>query len=61
MFGSMTAPSVGTVSKAKVPPGKPEILAAPPSQVAVMKNEESSGSTDVTDSIVVVGQAPSVV
>ena len=42
VVGSIMAPSEGSVSKAKVPPGKPEILASPPSQVGVIEKEESS-------------------
>ena len=61
MIGSITAPSVGNVSNAKVPPCNPVIIAVPPSQVDVISKEESSGSTEVTDSNEVVGQSPLVV
>ena len=43
MEESITAPSVGAVSNAKVPPKNPVILAEAPSQAGVIANEESSG------------------
>ena len=39
---SITAPSVGKVTNAKVPPDTPVILAVAPSHVATNSNEESS-------------------
>jgi hypothetical protein len=59
--GSITAPSVGAVSNAKVPPTKPVMVAVPPTHVGVISKEESSAIIDVTETIVVVGQSQLVV
>ena len=49
------------MSNAKVPPTSPVIVAAAPSQVDVISNEESSSSVDVSEKVFVVGHCPLVV
>ena len=44
---SITSPSVGAVSNAKVPPTKPVMVAVPPSHVEIISKDESSSSVDV--------------